>query len=215
MLADVENVLTQRPGFDPASDARTFTVLGSDYVTFILLRHFVPALYAQAPGVTIRISPLAVGFQQSLDRGDADVLILPAEFDRELLRFPHSRLFTDDFVGVVWAGNAEVGDSLTAEEFSRVPQLAGEPGLLAGLPETRLTQLGVHREIEVTARTFVMGPLLVRGTRLLTGAQEGRGRTRRTGGRSAGRDSVRPGNDHSDHVLASSVRQRPGPPLAA
>ena len=90
VLADVENVLTQRPGFDPASDARTFTVLGSDYVTFILLRHFVPALYAQAPGVTIRISPLAAGFQQSLDRGDADVLILPAKFDRELLRFPHT-----------------------------------------------------------------------------------------------------------------------------
>ncbi|HEY3907333.1 MAG TPA: LysR family transcriptional regulator [Streptosporangiaceae bacterium] len=168
VLADVENVLTQRPGFDPRTDARTFTVVGSDYVTFILLRHFVPALYAQAPGVTIRISPLAAGFQQSLDRGDADVLILPAEFDRGLLRFPHSRLFTDDFVGVVWAGNTEVGDSLTAEEFSRVPQLANEPGQFAGLPETRLTQLGVQREIEVTARTFVMGPLLVHGTRLLT-----------------------------------------------
>jgi len=168
VLADVENVLTQRPGFDPATDARTFTMLGSDYVTFILLRHFVPALYAQAPGVTIRIQPLVPGFRQSLDRGDADLLILPAEFDRGLLRFPHSRLFTDDFVGVVWAGNTEVGGSLTAEEFSRVPQLANEPGQFAGLPETRLTQLGVHREIEVTARTFVMGPLLVRGTRLLT-----------------------------------------------
>jgi DNA-binding transcriptional LysR family regulator len=168
VLADVENVLTRRPWFDPATDARTFTVLGSDYVTFILLRHFVPALYAEAPGVTIRIQPLADGFRQSLDRGDADAAILPAEFDPGLLRFPHSRLFTDDFVGVVWAGNTEIGDSLTAEEFSKVPQLANEPGRFAGLPETRLTQLGVHREIEVTARTFVMGPLLVRGTRLLT-----------------------------------------------
>jgi DNA-binding transcriptional LysR family regulator len=154
VLADVENVLTQRPAFDPAADARTFTLLGSDYVTFILLRHFVPALYAQAPRVTIRIQPLATDVRQSLERGDADLLVLPAEFDPDLLRFPHSRLFTDDFVGVVWAGNTEVGDALTAEEFAAIPQLANEPGQFGGLPETRLTQLGVHREIEVTARTL-------------------------------------------------------------
>jgi DNA-binding transcriptional LysR family regulator len=169
LLADVETVLTFQPGFDAATDTRTFTVVGSDYVTFVLLRHLVPALYDEAPGITIRILPLAPGFQQALDRGEADALIVPAEFDRTLRRFPHRRLFSDGFVGVVWAGNTEVGDALTPEEFSRIPQLANDPGQLAGLPDTRLRQLGVSRNIEIMmARTFVMGPLLVRGTRLLT-----------------------------------------------
>jgi len=168
VLADIENVLTLQPRFDPAADTRTFTVVGSDYVTFILLRHLVPALYNEAPGITIRILPLAAGFPQALARGEADALIIPAEFDRSLRRLPHRRLFDDSFVGVVWAGNSEVGDTLTPEEFSRIPQLANDPGQLGGLPETRLQQLGVHRNIEIMMRTFVMGPLLVRGTRLLT-----------------------------------------------
>jgi DNA-binding transcriptional LysR family regulator len=168
LLADVESVLTLQPAFDPAQDTRTFTVTGSDYATLILLRHLVPALYSQAPGVTIRIQPLAPGFQRSLERGDADILIIPAEFDSSLRRFPHSRLFDDGFVAVTWAGNTEIGDTLTPEEFSRIPQLANDPGQLGGLPETRLAQLGVHRNVEIMIGTFVMGPLLVRGTRLLT-----------------------------------------------
>jgi DNA-binding transcriptional LysR family regulator len=169
LLADVENVLTLQPGFDADTDTRTFTVVGSDYVTFILLRHLVPALYTEAPGITIRIQPLVPGFPQALDRGEADALIVPAEFDRSLLRFPHRRLFEDGFVGVVWAGNTEVGDALTPAEFSRIPQLANDPAQLGSLPDTRLRQLGVPRNIEImTSPTFVMGPLLVRGTRLLT-----------------------------------------------
>jgi DNA-binding transcriptional LysR family regulator len=168
VLADIENVLTLRPGFDPAADTRTFTVIGSDYVTFVLLRHLVPALHAEAPGITLRIRPLAAGPGQALDRGEADALILPAEFDRALRRLPHQRLFEDGFVGVAWAGNTEIGDTVTPAEFSRIPQLANDPGQLGGLPETRLQRLGVHRNIEITTQTFVMGPLLVRGTRLLT-----------------------------------------------
>jgi DNA-binding transcriptional LysR family regulator len=69
---------------------------------------------------------------------------------------------------VVWAGNQEAGDTLTRDEFSRIPQLANDPGPFGSLPETRLQQLGVHRNIEIITPTFVMGPLLVRGTRLLT-----------------------------------------------
>ncbi len=168
VLADIENVLTTQPSFDPGADRRTFTVMGSDYVTFILLRRLIPALYGAAPGVTIRVQPLVRGFQQSLERGEADAVILPAEFDRSLRRFPHRRLFEDNFVGVVWAGNAEIGGSITAAEFSKVPHLATDQGQLGGLPETRLARLGVRRNIEITAQTFVMGPLLVRGTRLLT-----------------------------------------------
>ncbi len=168
VLADIENVLTLQPRFDPAADTRTFTVVGSDYVTFILLRHLIPALYTEAPGITVRVQPLAPGFQQVIERGEADAVIIPAEFDRGLHRFPHRRLFEDRFVCVAWAGNQEIGDVLTLEEFSRIPHLANEPGQLGGLPETRLRQLGIHRNVEITTQTFVMGPLLVRGTRLLT-----------------------------------------------
>lgn len=167
VLGDIENVLTLEPGFDPASDTRTFTAVGGDYVTFVLLRHLLPALYTEAPRITIRIHPLAEGFQQIIERGEADVLILPAEFDRSLRQFPHRRLFQDRWVGVAWQGNPGIGDTLTREEFGRIPQLGKVPGHLGGLPETRLEQLGIHRNVEIMTQTCVMGPLLVRGTRLL------------------------------------------------
>ena len=49
----------------------------------VLLRRLLPALYTEAPRITIRVQPLAEGFQQIIERGEADVLILPAEFDRQ------------------------------------------------------------------------------------------------------------------------------------
>jgi DNA-binding transcriptional LysR family regulator len=166
VLGDIESVLALRPGFDAASDTHTFTIVGSDYVAFILLRHLVPALYAEAPKVTIRIRPLAEGFKglsETIQRGEADVLIVPAEFDRSLRRFRHRRLFEDRFVCVAWEGNPEIGDTLTIDEFSRLPHL----GQFGGLPETRLQQLGIDRNVEIMTQNFLMGPMFVRGTRLL------------------------------------------------
>jgi hypothetical protein len=72
------------------------------------------------------------------------VLILPAEFDRSLRRFPHRRLFQDRYVCAAWQGNPGIGDTLTRDEFCRIPQLGNVPGRLGGLPETRLEQLGIH-----------------------------------------------------------------------
>ena len=166
VLGDIESVLALRLGFDPASDTHTFTIVGSDYVTFILLRHLVPALYAEAPKVTIRIRPLPMGFKglpEIIQRGEADLLIMPAEFDPSLRRFRHGRLFEDRFVCVAWEGNPEIGDTLTLEEFCRLPHL----GQFGGMPETRLRQLGIHRNVEIMTQNFVVGPLFVRGTRLL------------------------------------------------
>jgi hypothetical protein len=40
----------------------------------------------------IRIQPLTEGFPQMVERGEADALIVPAEFDRRLRRFPHRQL---------------------------------------------------------------------------------------------------------------------------
>jgi len=75
-------------------------------------------------------------------------------------------LFQERYVCAAWQGNPEIGDTLTRDEFCRIPQLGNVPGHLGGLPETRLEQLGIHRNVEIMTQTFVMPPL-VRGTRLL------------------------------------------------
>jgi DNA-binding transcriptional LysR family regulator len=167
VLGDIENVLTLTHGFNAAVDVRTFTIMCSDYVTFILLRQLIPAIHSEAPRITIKVQSLTADFQQTIERGESDLVIMPIEFDSDLRRFPHRRLFEDHYVGVVWEGNHEVGDTLTAEEFSQIPHLGNLPGQLGRLRGVRVAPLGVRSNVEIVTQSFVMSPLFVRGTRLL------------------------------------------------
>jgi DNA-binding transcriptional LysR family regulator len=172
VLAGIEDVLTLRPEFDPAHDSRLFTVVGSDYVTLVLLRRLLEVLDAEAPKVTVRIEPLAPGFQTRLEQGQTELLLLPREVDQTLDRFPHRSLFEDRWVAVVWEGHPDVSEPLTREHFLQVPHLAYNPNPLPSLAESALRDLGIERNIEVTTETFVLGPMLVRGTRLMAVVHE-------------------------------------------
>jgi DNA-binding transcriptional LysR family regulator len=172
ILAGIEDVLTLRPEFDPAHDNRLFTVVGSDYVTLILLRRLLEVLDAEAPKVTVRIEPLAVGFQSRLEQGGMELLLLPKEVDESLDRFPHRPLFEDRWVAAVWDGHADINEPLTREVFCQVPHMAYNPHPLPSLAESHLRQLGIERNIEVTTETFVLAPLLIRGTHLMAVVHE-------------------------------------------
>jgi DNA-binding transcriptional LysR family regulator len=172
VLASIEDVLTLRPEFDPAHDSRLFTVVGSDYVTLVLLRRLLEVLDAEAPKVTVRIEPLTPGFPTCLDQSDTELLLLPTEVDRSLDRYPHRPLFEDRWVAVVWEDHPDVRGPLTREIFQQVPHLAYNASPLPSLAETALHELGIERNIEVTTETFVLGPMLVRGTRLMAVVHE-------------------------------------------
>ncbi len=167
VLAGIEGLLTLRPDFDPAHDPREFVLLGSDYVTLVLLRRLVRALDEEAPRIVVRVKPIGNGLDAELERGDTDLMIVPSEISPQLKRFPHQQLFEERYVAVVWRENPDVGDHITPEQFASLPHLGYNPGGLPALSEARLEALGIDRNVEVTTQTFVMGPLLVRGTRLL------------------------------------------------
>ena len=66
--------------FKPEASTRTFTLLASDYVEFVLLPRLLGHLGKHAPGVRLRVLPW--GLQRvpdDLARGDADLMITAAE----------------------------------------------------------------------------------------------------------------------------------------
>lgn len=172
LLDEVEDLLARRPDFDPATARRSFAVMATDYATFVFLRHVIGTVGGEAPGVQVRIRPLTHNFRHDLEHHEADLLILPREVDPGVSRHPHRTLFTERFVCVTWAGNREVGRRMTAETFCRLPHLAYAPEPLPSLAETALSALGVQRNIEVTAQSFVLAPFLVQGTRLVAVVHE-------------------------------------------
>lgn len=171
LLDDAEDLLSSRAGFDPATAARSFTVMATDYVTLVLLRSVVGALSAEAPGVQVRIQPLTKSYLEDLTRHEVDLLVLPREVDAGVARLPHSTLFSERFVCVTWEGN-EIGGEMSEEVFCRLPHLACAPYPLPSLAELAMNALGVDRNVEMTTQSFVMAPLLVRGTRLVAVVHE-------------------------------------------
>ena len=72
-MAATEAVLGERPPFDPRTDTRSFTLVGSDYVALVLLRPLIAELADEAPGVHINVVAVGLEMEDSLRRGSADL----------------------------------------------------------------------------------------------------------------------------------------------
>lgn len=167
ILTEIENVLTLRGEFDPATAEQTFSIIASDYLTMTFLQPLIARLSTEAPGIRLRIFPTSDDFVDQLRRHRVDLLAVPQEAIEEYIEFHHRVLFRDRFVVAVDKDHPEVGNEITLEQFSTLPYLATSSGQLRSLSEMQLDFLGVPRNTEITAG-FGMAPFLLRGTRLVT-----------------------------------------------
>src|SRR6185436_14263263 len=89
----------------PASSQRTFTLLGSDYFSIMLMPELVKAVQPQAPHVTLRmLDGPASAIADSLSEGTADLAI---NRELEMPGFVASQtLFQGSLVCVAAKGNA-------------------------------------------------------------------------------------------------------------
>src|SRR4051794_33768159 len=78
-LAQIDQLLVERPGFDPRRDRRTFSVMASEYATLALLQPLIVELRTTAPNVTLRLRPMSPSFTDELQRHHVDVLIVPPD----------------------------------------------------------------------------------------------------------------------------------------
>jgi DNA-binding transcriptional LysR family regulator len=172
ILVDIERVLSGRDQFDPATDARTFTLLLTNYhLTLTFLHPLLARLEREAPQVRLHIEPPGEDFSGQLRRHELDLLITPKEAYPDFRLFRHEVLFKDRYLVAVDEDHPEVGDAITYEQFCTLPYLATWSGRHQSLFETQLDLMGVPRKVEIVTE-FGIAPFLLKGTRLITVLQE-------------------------------------------
>ena len=171
----VSSTLARRGTFDPATDSRTFSIIASDYLTFVFLRPLLLSLSEEAPNIKLHIRPVSDDFTEELRQNKVDLLITAKEAFPRHAEFPHEDLFTDRYVCAVDAEHPLVRDDITMEQFSTLPYLATSAGRLPSVAEMELDRLGISRNVEMTT-SFTLGFFLLPGTRLVSLVHERLGR---------------------------------------
>ncbi|MBP2478993.1 DNA-binding transcriptional LysR family regulator [Crossiella equi] len=169
VLVAARDVLTVGQSFDPAGESRTFSILASDYAATVLLRPVFPRLLAEAPGVRLQVEPLRADLVETLRARRCDLLLWPLQLpEQELLRFPHTTLFEDEFVAVVDAANPLPGP-LTAQDLARLPAVRVAPvGERLDVPRGKLAERGLSQPVAITVGSFTQALQMVAGTELVT-----------------------------------------------
>jgi DNA-binding transcriptional LysR family regulator len=166
-LEVVGGILTKRSSFDPTRDQRTFTLIASDYLTFVFLRPLLRSLSVEAPNVKLHIRPVSEDLYQELAHNKVDLLITAREGFPQHVDFPNQELFSDRYVCAVDADHPEVGKSISPEQFQSLPYLATSAGRMRSIAEIELDRLGIQRNTEITT-TLTLGFFLLIGTRLVS-----------------------------------------------
>ena len=170
ILGRVEQTLLQRPGFDPRTDARTFSISASDYAGLVLLTHFVRIIAVEAPGVTVHLLPRSRQAARLVQADQVDIIIEPSKLFGET-EFPSSPLMVDRWLCAVDAKNPHVKKkAMTQKQFLELPHLVYGIGIdrQLDLADQHLARLGVRRRIDVTVESFLLVPFLLQGTQLVS-----------------------------------------------
>lgn len=164
-LERIESVIESRRRFDPHIDRHTFTIMASDYALLLLLSGLLDELAVEAPNVRINIVPHVAGFEEMVLRSEVDLLIAPLEVIETPTELHAHTLLHDRFVCAIDRNHPTVGESMSVEQFQTLPYVAYHLTLASSVPERRLSVRGVTRRIEVATQSFVVQPLILRGTR--------------------------------------------------
>ncbi len=170
ILASIERTLAERPSFDPATDARTFTLAASDYATVVLLRPLLAHVQAHAPRIRLHIQAMTSGFALQLGREEIDLLVIPREATggSPVASYPCQPLFTDRFVIAAAAGHPQIKQAVTASQLATLPYVAYRAGNLPSLPDRKLRTLGIIPAVEVSTESWAIHPWLLKDTRLIS-----------------------------------------------
>jgi LysR family nod box-dependent transcriptional activator len=163
LLVRIDATLGTRPEFDPASTRRRFSVMASDYVVTVLLADVLRRVHQEAPGVAIELRLPSRDSALQLEGGELDLLITPEAFTAT--GQATVQLFEDDYCAVADRANASVQEALSLAQYSALRHVCYES---QGKPffETWFERAhGEIRQVEITAHSFQMLPMLVLGTK--------------------------------------------------
>ena len=171
ILQQVAGVIASTEQFVPATASRTFSISASDYATATLIAPMIRTLSVEAPNVTIHVRPRSADVHALLREDLVDLAIEPVEIMGET-HLPSAPLFRDRWVCILDAGvnAAAVEEGLDLERYQQLPHVVYSIGqdMQLNLADRHLVELGIDRRVELTIESFLLVPLLVRGTPLVS-----------------------------------------------
>lgn len=163
-LDAARKVFANEAVFDPTTSTREFTVYGSDYAFATVGAAVANGVRDEAPGVRFRFvhhTPAIVEDPMTFLR-TVDGMLLPHGFTTDL---PCVDVYEDDWVCVVAAGNAAVGDAVTMEHLRDLPWVFTYQSRSAFTPAGRqLQMIGIEPQIDVVVEGFLALPYFIVGT---------------------------------------------------
>ncbi|NWL32715.1 LysR family transcriptional regulator [Paenarthrobacter nitroguajacolicus] len=170
ILRMVERTFDAQAVFDPALSSRSFRIVTSDYCLTAISGKLMAMLQEEAPGVQVHfdaVTPQAVErIKETLQ--SADLMLIPKG---HFSGFPHTELFTDNWVCVTGASSPE--RTLTVEEMrdARWARLFGAE-VDSTLADRRVYDLQLGEKTDIIVDSFLMLPFAVTGTARLALVQE-------------------------------------------
>lgn len=163
LLLRIDATLGIRPGFDPATTRRRFTLVASDYVVSVLMVDVLKRLNRDAPGVSLELRQPSKESAAQLEAGEIDLLITPEPYASG--DHAATNLFDDTYCAIVDRDNTRVGEAISLAQYIEMGHVVfehvGKPFFESWFDRTH----GEVRQVEVIAHTFGLLPALVAGTR--------------------------------------------------
>ncbi|HDR8971897.1 LysR family transcriptional regulator [Burkholderia vietnamiensis] len=163
ILVRVDATVTAQPEFVPAQACRLFRLFVSDYTMTTLIPHLFRLAYAQAPGIGFDLRPQVAYPHRVLERGEADLLIIPKEYCST--EHPAEVLLEETFCCVLWEHSPLAKGELTKERYMGAGHIVVQVGEgQTALEAWFMQRLGVVRRVEASTYSFLSPAHLLVGT---------------------------------------------------
>lgn len=169
-LEKVDEAISLRPDFDPATAQRQFQICASDSTVLTLLTNVMRKCERVAPGIGLDLLPVeAANVQDRVHRREIDFSIVTNDLCHP--DHPSTLVIDDSFHCMAWSGNRNVKDPFDLEQYLALGHVVARYGIdrRPAFEELTIRRLGVPRRIEVVcSSTALLGQLIVDTQRIAT-----------------------------------------------
>jgi LysR family transcriptional regulator, nod-box dependent transcriptional activator len=167
VLLRIDTSIAAQPEFDCSKSDREFTLFVSDYTMEMLIPQALALATQQRSTVRFRLLPQVATVVRSLERGEADLLLIPKAYCSD--EHPSEVIFTEEHLCAVWNGSIAARAGMNFERYAAaghvvmLPYGSERPSFEGWFME----RYGLSRRVEVTTYSFAALPFLVVGTELI------------------------------------------------
>lgn len=169
-LSELRRALVQGPAFDPATSAREFRLVTSDYMELVLLPRLLARLSKDAPAVSLHCRTVdQTHVPRVLEGGDFDmaVVVRVSDTGESLMR---CKLWEDEFVVVARRDHPALAETqeLDVQTYVQLGHVLLSPtGRGGGRVDQALEAQGLKRRLALRVGNFNVAPMTVAHSDLL------------------------------------------------